>query len=189
MKYAKLFPAYVLKGSHRYLLSFLNYRKNPHSFLDLVGGKGNVMSNKAKFQNSKFSLIKYLSCPVLSQNSKNVTFLTTTKINTYQKCIKKVITSTFPGFSAIAKTKIIFWNFDTLVPGIHLHNKYNFLDKFNILNFIGIYCWKNERWDSKQKNPKVRDSHAVKRHIFWLFGSRFYFKGVNSRSFRIFSIF
>ena len=57
-----------------------------------------------------------------------------------KQCISKSDVSALPWFLAIAqpKTKIMF-RFGMLFVGTMLHNTLSFLDKFKVLDFIGIY--------------------------------------------------
>ena len=117
------------------------------SFSYLTQGQAKFRSKKSNFETQKFIFRTYLSCPVLSQDSKNVIFFAVQKIELHKKRFKKVTLSPLPGFWAFAqpKMKILVWNCVHLfVTHSSITHIFPFLAIYKILDFLGFYFWKIE---------------------------------------------
>ena len=121
---------------------------------------------------NQFPFKIYLSWAVLSQDSKNVIYFYIWQLGMPKIAFQKYDVITFTCFFAIAqsKTKTLLWNLVCMLS-VCTSIKYVlflFLDKFEILVFIGNYFQKFNFWILSvkiEKTSKIQDSHFVKRLI------------------------
>ena len=98
---------------------------------------------RSNFQNQNFHLKTCLSCPVLSQDSKNVIYFYVRQLEMPKIAFQKVTSSPLPGFLTIAqpKIKILLWYWYVWCLYVVLKHIFRFCNS-NILDFISIYFWK-----------------------------------------------
>ena len=127
---------------------------------------GEVKVRKAKFWKSRFSLKPYLSCPVLSQDSKNVIWFVLRHLEIPKIKFQKVTSLPIP-FLGHCSAK----NKDILLESLytccwHIVLQYIFRFVLDILKkwFLGIYFWKSIVWFFVAKKQTFRKSEMV---ILW----------------------
>ena len=125
-----------------------------------------------RFQN--FLTETCLSCPGLSQDSKNVIYF---DVRQLEHCISKsdVITSTCIFTIAQPKINIFVWNLVYVLLVCRFTTYIPFFDKFKVLDFIGIYFLKSKFWVCGVKIDKFQksDSHFCRAYNCTSFGVLF----------------
>ena len=136
--------------------------------------------------NSKFS---YISMPILSSfvSDKKRHLLLCTTIKKAQNALKSNVITLRYRFLSLNSQKLVHCfeilhacrlhmsNFITVIP---------FLDYSKILDFIGVYFWKNKTLSFGGKNKKQKSEKAILYsfpfHVFWPLWGAFFFNPVHS---------
>ena len=129
-----------------------------HSFSHLTSGQVKFRSKRSNFENRNLFWKTYLSCPVLSQDSKNVICFILRPLEIPKIEFKVVTSLPLPGFWTIAqpKIKILARNFVQLSLA-HSSNIYiSFFRYLQKNDFVRIYYWQIKIWFCGVKKQTFR---------------------------------
>ena len=124
---------------------------------------------KSQILRKKLSFKTYISCLVLSQDSKNAICFVVRQLE-IPKIENQKTSLPLLGFWAIAqlKIKILAWSFVHMLEANSSITHISFFGYLLYFQFLGIHFWKKWNLDLGVKNKisKIRDMHFVE-HIIW----------------------